>query len=396
MIDRIRQQMNPSHEVTLYKAHTSGKIGTWRIRIEKNGDDTATMRVFSAKVLGGAEVETITAIDEGKNIGKSNETTPWWQAHSEMTAKINKKVDAGYLHEMPSEGAKVTNSLGLERPMLAQSSTKFKPEYPLFLQPKLDGHRMLAGIKDGEVMLYSRAGKKLYLPEIEEQLVWAFNHYKWTGKTLDGEVYHHDMTLQEITSYVKKYGYDHLLKRGTRTLEFHMYDVVDEKRPFAVRTVDVHLLVSAIESEFGEKCLIIRTPTEKVTDQKQEDSLHEHYTKNAYEGTILRDPKSFYQEGKRSKGLVKRKDKIDAEFEITGVTHGKENKRLGKQVGIYECKTADGKPFRITAPGNAHEKHEAAIYGTKNIGKMLTVEMYSWTPDGLPFHATALRVREDI
>jgi len=390
------QKSNPLREKILYKMHSGGKVGTWRIVVESKPDQSATMGVYSAKVIGGLEVETITYIEEGKNVGKANETSPWRQAQSEMQSKINKKLDGGYVETKPNGNAKVTNTLGFERPMLALPIDRCDPNYPLLIQPKLDGHRLLAGSKDGKVVLYSRQGKKVYLPEIEEQLQHALDTLAWDGVTLDGEVYHHELSLQTISSYVKKYQFDHETNMGTRSLRYCLYDRIAIGDRFEIRMAAVKRLSDVITHEFGAKQLCDATQTQRVYDEVEYDALHKRYVDNQYEGTIARDPDSGYEEGKRSKGLMKRKDEIDNEFKIIGVTTGKPNVRLKTLVGIYKCITTDGKEFEVLAPGDAQEKHEHALHGENNIGKMLTVFFFSYTPEGAPFHITKSRIREDI
>jgi len=393
------QKSNPLREKILYKMHSGGKVGTWRIVVESKPDQSATMGVYSAKVIGGLEVETITYIEEGKNVGKANETTPWMQANNEMQSKINKKLDSGYVETLPTSEAKVRNTLGFELPMLAMPIGKCKPVYPIMVQPKLDGHRMLAASKDGKVILYSRQGKPLYLPELEEQLKHALDVGIWDGVTLDGEVYAHGMTLQTISSYVKKYQFDHETNLGTRSLNYCMYDRIDPSMQFEDRYKELDKLEGFLAIKYPQTdtfgaCVL--TPTTVVRDHVDYDIAHERHTSSQFEGSIARDPKSYYEEGKRSKGLMKRKDEIDNEFEIIGVTTGKPNVRLKTLVGIYKCITTDGKEFEVLAPGDAQEKHEHALHGENNIGKMLTVFFFSYTPEGAPFHITKSRIREDI
>ena len=75
-------------EQTLYKVHSGGKVGSWHIKVTLNPDDTASTLVTSRKVLGGKGVETPTDYTEGKNIGRSNETTPIMQAVFEAQSKV--------------------------------------------------------------------------------------------------------------------------------------------------------------------------------------------------------------------------------------------------------------------------------------------------------------------
>ncbi|MEJ2027139.1 MAG: aconitase family protein, partial [Limibacillus sp.] len=86
---------------------------------------------------------------EGKNIGRSNETTPQEQAEKEARAAWQKKLDRKY--SLTPEEARETVFL----PMLAHNWRKQKryPEFPLDVQPKLDGVRCIAHRDNGKVKL---------------------------------------------------------------------------------------------------------------------------------------------------------------------------------------------------------------------------------------------------
>ena len=71
--------MQTHFEKTLYKAHSSGAVGSWSV-VVTGEDKMATMVVSSRKKLDGAEVKTPTEYNKGKNIGRANETSPLQQA----------------------------------------------------------------------------------------------------------------------------------------------------------------------------------------------------------------------------------------------------------------------------------------------------------------------------
>lgn len=143
---------------TLYKAHTSGAVGSWSVTVTGD-DDFATMLVASKKKLDGKAVETPTQYTEGKNAGRANATTPLEQAISEAKSKVKLKLDKGYVEDIPEAGSVATNTLGFIHPMTAHPAEKVKDvTFPLGVQPKLDGHRCLAGIKG---RLKTRSGRSV-------------------------------------------------------------------------------------------------------------------------------------------------------------------------------------------------------------------------------------------
>ena len=337
------------------------------------------------KVIGGKAVETPTKYTVGKNIGRANETTPLEQAELEANSKVAKKLDGGYLADMPEEGDTAKNGLGFIKPMLAQPIDKVKQwDYPVYVQPKFDGHRMLATIQDHKVVLYSRQGKVLDVEHIRATLQTAYDADIWTGRVLDGEVYAHGETLQTISSWVKK------PKPESLRLVYNLYDV-DWAYPYGDRVKLLNQLLDNIETTHLDG-----TETRLVYSEEELNDLHAKYIGLGYEGTIVRQGNAGYEQGKRSKSLMKKKDFQDAEFKIIDSLRGKRNERNNTEVGIYKCVTDAGVEFSVTAPGNAQEKHTHAINGGQNIGLYLTVKYFNLTPDGCPFHPVALRIREDV
>jgi DNA ligase-1 len=375
----------------LYKLHSSGQIGSWRIFVEAW---PAEIVREACKVLGGKAVVTRTVINEGKNIGRSNETTAHEQAILEAESKYKKKMDEGYVITPPKAGDAVTNGLGFLKPMLAHPINKVKKwDFPVFVQPKFDGHRMLATVQDGQVVLYSRKGKTVSVEHIRDILQRAYENFLcggggWDGTTLDGEIYQHGETLQRIASLVKK------PKVESRQLKYHVYDIMNPDRAYNDRLDDIKSATAELDPEFVEV-----TVTTEVHDQQQLNELHAHAIGQGYEGTIIRHGEQGYEDGKRSQSLLKKKDFQDAEFKIVGYELGKPDI---KPDATYErpiliCEAANGQTFGATAPGTMQERHSLYSNGLdKVINQMLTVKYFNLTPDGIPFHGVALRLREDI
>lgn len=120
---------------TLYKKSSTGKTLIWYQEIE--GGKYRTI----AGQQGGQLVTSAWTVCEGKNIGRSNETTPEQQAKLEVAACYKKKLDQGQYHE----DIKNIGKSKYQEPMLAYPIEK----YPLtsiafekgliWGQPKLDG-----------------------------------------------------------------------------------------------------------------------------------------------------------------------------------------------------------------------------------------------------------------
>ena len=181
----------------IYKKDSKGKIRVLHVFTE------GSTLVQESGIVNGKLVQHSSEC-AGKNIGKSNETTPEEQALSEAMSKIETKMTEGYFNSV--EDAEEKGGEKVILPMLAKSYEKEieKVDWKkaVFIQPKLDGMRCLAILKYGEVTLISRKGKIIdTVPHINNALVELS---KTTNVVLDGELYAHGKTFQENMRLLKK------------------------------------------------------------------------------------------------------------------------------------------------------------------------------------------------
>ena len=110
----------------LYKKDSKGKIRF--VEIYPEGDKV----VQKHGILDGAVVYNESKCI-GKNIGKSNETTPERQAELEAQSKLLKKLDEGYYKTIDE-----ANNETVVLPMLAKDFKEevHKVSYPVYVQPK--------------------------------------------------------------------------------------------------------------------------------------------------------------------------------------------------------------------------------------------------------------------
>lgn len=366
----------------LYKNH-SGKVGYWEGWVEPTEDGGAKMVLQYAKALDG-KVTRREHPAKAKNVGRSNETTPLEQAQLELDSRAKKQLDKGYVRTQEEAKEPSTNTLGLLKPMLATALEKVKPgdiDWTMAsAQPKLDGHRAL--FKDG--VLYSRQGKVIDLPHVTEAIKAAgLDHLH-----LDGELYLHGKTLQEISSLVKRH------QEETKELVYHIYDVVAD-HPWRKR---IHFADSEGAKPDTWPGSLCRVPHRLVRNFEELQEAHEQNLSNGYEGTMLRWGSAGYQDGKRSKHLLKMKNFQDDEFEIVGAERGVPYLSSGGvfEVPVWVLDAGNGRTFTATAQGNMQEKN--ALWETRNehIGKKLTVKYHYLSKDGIPQLPVALRFREDL
>lgn len=363
--------------VELYR-NNGEDVGTWKAWTEG-----AEVHIAYAKAIGGKETHRVYTA-EGKNIGRSNETTPETQAAAEVVSRAKKQRDKGYVSTISGARSKMSNGLGFEKPMLATPIEKVKESSidwdNAYIQPKLDGHRAM--FKNG--VLYSRGGKEITTMGhiVKELKELGLDQYH-----LDGELYLHGKSLQEISSLVKREQEDSI------QVEYWIYDRVDRQEWFD-RFHDVLDDFSNIPTYGGNVVLV---EDFRISTREEADRFHTRNLDNGFEGSILRHGKEGYQDNKRSRNLLKLKDFQDAEFRIVEVAEGKAVRPGGGPVPVWVCEvTPGGDVFNCTAQGTAEEKERLWEERQQHIGKTLTVKFFHYSKDGVPLLPVALRFREEL
>ena len=197
---------------TLYSRDKSGNVRHWTISVDETPDGVFITRKYGQ--VGGKETVTSSEVKSGKNIGRSNETSALEQATLEAQSIYKKQLEAGFTPDQSSLGDLII------LPMLAhkwEERSKNISE-PFFVQPKLDGVRMILGRRQGKVVSLSRTGKVFKMPHIEDALGPLLKE----GEFLDGELFSKDLTFQEITGVcgAKK-------SANIEKIQFHIFDFFD-------------------------------------------------------------------------------------------------------------------------------------------------------------------------
>ncbi len=363
----------------LFQNHGSA-IGYWEGWVKPDG----TVVIQYAKKLDGKPVRKQYQAF-AKNEGKANQTSPFNQGVLELQSKARLKMDKGYVRTLEEAQLPSTNSLGLLKPMLATPLEKIKPEsidwVDTYVQPKLDGHRAL--FVDG--VLYSRQGKVLDLPHI----VYAIEAMQIGHLHLDGELYLHGKTLQELSKLIKKH------RPETLDLEYHIYDQISDK-PFFSR---IRGLAGYLDpATHNQHPNIKAVETRQVHSLKGAMHFHDRFRFEKYEGTMLRFGTDGYQDGKRSRTLLKLKEFQDEEFKIIAVNEGKPyiTEKGTFRVPVWVCETPQGGEFTVTAQGNMHEKDALWTSRAIHLHKKLTVKFHYFSADGIPQLPIALRFHETV
>jgi len=348
---------------TLYKAKDD-KFLQWSIEVEGN-----KYRVHSGQE-GGKIVTSAWKYATPKNIGKANETTPEEQAQAEADAIYKQKIEKGY----QLTKTVVPNIFKID-PMLAKKFDDYedKISYPFYTQPKLDGIRCIITRKG----MFTRNNKPITsCPHIFDEAIKFLNRHP-DIEALDGELYSHELfdNFNKIVSLVKKVKSEPQdLIESEQFIKYHCYDIVSELK-FNKRNFIITNELSN-NSYKNIKCV----ETSVINNKSELDEQHEKYLADGYEGTIVRLDAPY--EKKRSKNLLKKKDFMDAEFEILDIIEGEGN-RYGT-AGYIETITKDGKRFKSNIKGTFEYLTELLVNKHHYIGKQATIKYFQLTPDGIP------------
>ena len=355
---------------TLFGQAKNGKIKEWSIQVVEESDGSYCIQSKHGYETGKKQIHR-RYITKGKNIGRSNETTPYEQACLEAQSTHRNQKDSGYVedkHKIPSPAS------GNFLPMLAHRYDKqsAKIKFPCWVQPKLDGIRMIAKKSGGEVSMWSRSGKPITIPNrIWGELCEALQE----GDSVDGELYVHTWTFQRIVSAAKKVCAD------TDLLEYHIYDAPHLTKAFEERFPPPWDAHSTLQHVVTTKC----------KDVNEFEKCEQEYLSAGYEGMMARNIGSLYKFKHRSYDLQKVKRFIDDEYVIVGGKCG-----VGKERGliVWRCVTKGGLQFSVRPIGDAASRAELYADRHNYFGKALTVRYQELTDDGVPRFPVGISIRD--
>jgi DNA ligase-1 len=395
--------------ITLYGEASTGKTKVWSIEVFER-DGFGVIKTTHGYADGKMQVAE-KVIYSGKNIGRSNETTPLAQAVIEARATFSKKRDAGY-----SEGAaagagggggggqgdhgaaRAKEAFDVPAPMLAHDYLKRSKsiKFPCFVQRKYDGVRCVAipgsGSQSG---LFSRNRKRI--PHMEHIVAEIADLP--ADLILDGELYSETLPFSEIVGLVKRQTQKPGDTEKQKQIKLHVYDIINDD-PYEERFNRLQALfatprggacttaggLAARRFEHLELVETLKCPTE--TGMRV---LHDIFVGEGFEGAMLRNADAGYKVGQRSADLQKYKEFQDDEFEVIDFKEGE-----GAEEGcvIWICRCPNGETFSCRPRGTREERAALFAEGAAYVGKRLTVRYQELSPDGIPRFPVGIAFRD--
>lgn len=370
---------------TLYKRNSNGSVNQWTIVVEAYGGLASIVTTYGQ--VGGALQTTRDLVTEGKNVGKRNATTPMQQALKEARAKWEKEKKRGYVETLAAAEAGEVDDIieGGVVVMTAKSYGDYADdvEFPVVVQPKLDGHRCIAVVEASAafgvtVSLWTRTRKAIKsVPHIQEAVRSAFARQLASGEvkegqyTLDGELYLHRLhaDFEKLSSLIRHDG----PVSGSEQLEYHVYDVIAD--------TDFLTRFKTIEHTFDDNSSVKLVETHICPDAATLAGHYDYFRKQNYEGAMVRRLGVPYQH-KRTDALLKMKDFLDAEARIVGIEEGRG--KLRGHVGAFVCEMPSGVQFNVKLSGSTEKLKGAFENPTEWIGQTLRYRYQNLTAEGKP------------
>ncbi|PHS35668.1 MAG: hypothetical protein COA82_03395 [Alkaliphilus sp.] len=431
-----------------------GRVRIWRVAIVTTGTfDKKSEEAFNPVVSKslkmyfglflGKRTDKVRPV-VGKNIGKSNETTPEKQALLEAESEYLSQKDKGYV-SLPDlgveyvwienvgahymyEGVKyipvrrVINELLLKllSPLKMDATGRIKPmilhhgrlpsytkgskmykkskeiKFPCILQPKIDG---VCALVDNAVGLTTRGGKDRLTPggdswndicPIIVNAVKALN----LDYILHGEMYIPGETLQEITKANKKAYPKSIL------MELHVFDVAIPDMEQSARIRELVRLQEKIDiAELNAYIKVV--PSMRAMNMDDLLKFENVCLQSGYEGIVVRHNSGMYEAGVRSKDVLKIVRFDSCEVLLLDIVPMVKEPSQGLFVVRYSFTTKPNnlsgyKDFSLTPSCFTHDERVEMLANKEGyIGKYVTIEHRGFTDANVPRIATAKAFREE-
>ena len=377
----------------LYKITSAKKLYLWHMLVSIEGS-----KVFEISSHGEEDGKIVVHKKE-ITVAKGKKTILEQAIQDAKRKYTNKMEKEGYIHdkEKLADGSHI-----IVRPMLAHTFTlealKKRGKtisFPCYVQPKLDGIRCIAYLKDGDVVMESRKGVGFnFMDNIRNDIRKIFKKNSGSDLYLDGEIYTDKLPFEVISGLVRlKDSHTDTQLSQMKKLQYCVYDCMIKDSvdaPFTKRNDILHTLLGDVKKQKYKNVIPVLTEVIQTADEVR--VKHDQYVGDGFEGLMLRNMNSKYEIDKRSKDLQKFKDFKEEEFRITGFHQGSGD---DKGCIVWECDTNDGKPFSAEPIGTRQHRRKLFKDGDKYIGQLLTVKFFSYTKDGIPRFPKGKDVRID-
>lgn len=273
---------------------------------------------------------------------------------------------------------------------------KHRLTLPFFIQPKLNGVRALYHLGRMQSRGLSNEEGKVWHPSVVAHITAELDRIVPHGWLLDGEMYLHGLSLQQINSAIA-------VKRiapspKTTSIQYHVFDIIDTHSlhlPFMERARLLEALREKLVIYQARSIAVV--PTTFIDREGLDNTLYATLRSQGYEGIMYRDPSAPYgfaeectNKENRWRYLLKRKGWEDGEFKIVAfeLTTGEK----GNQGFQLTAQTATGKYF-VAGSGLSHAEQ---LHYAENppIGQLVKIRFEMLSDTGIPLKPTIEAILE--
>lgn len=267
-------------------------------------------------------------------------------------------------------------------------------KFPLnaIIEPKIDGHRALAIVKQENdevtVVFYSRNGKIIKHTDFLKKELRA---YSTPNMVYDGEITVYGKTFENITSLLHK---NELEENKKKQLRYDIFDCLtihewlnkkNKTRPHNKRREQLR------ESVLWNRCSMIRhVPSFQVHNETEAWNKVEDFIKTGFEGGVLKNNNSPYIFG-RSYELMRMVKTQRSDLKVIGKYEGKGKHK--NKLGGFLC-DYNSQQIRVGS-GLSDEQRKAWWDNDLMIGKLIEVEWREVTNKGKLRFPVFIRPRLD-
>lgn len=334
-------------------------------------------------------------------VDKTKQKRNWKEQYTlQFNSEVKKFLDKGYVEveRNPNEyseselkkifGEVASNQKGIIKPMLAKQESKLTNRGILdkewLCSRKIDGVRALFYWDGKEIHTASRGGED-YDPataHIRENKILITFFETHPNIILDGELYRHGKTLQQISgaARMEKNAYD------SDWLQYWVYDYYDKVNPDIKAEDRINYLESQLcwfhdfnhLEENDQICVVLH---EIVSGEENIWKLHDQYVKEGFEGCVIRDPSRSYKPNGRTNDMIKFKNYKSEDFKVIGYELG----LRGSEDMTFICELPDGRTFAAMPCGTRENKEEYITnFDTKYKNKYGECTFFNYSDEGIP------------
>lgn len=255
----------------------------------------------------------------------------------------------------------------------------------VIVEPKLDGIRCIALVRNGQVQMFGRSGKEIenFVDTVGQELL------RLPNGCYDGELVGSNFQSLMGQAYRKD-------NRNVDCVQFHVFDYLSlrewEDRKYSQAAFVRKEILAEMFSEREVFDFVKLVPHYVISINDAEiRSKHDDFVAAGFEGTMIKNPEAGYTFG-RSFDVMKLKNFHDVDLIIEALREGS-----GKHTGRLGALVASHKGHEICVGSGLNDELREAIWAHPDayIGRMMEVQYQEETADGSLRFPTFVRFRDD-